>query len=273
MLHVLFFHFFSWNSVDDVLLFSKDSWSLSVSAATASAFSERYLGSKTDSRVYSVKLFHHVPTLPRFLCIKVQKRWMIMKTNAICLLLFFPQMANLAQRAGQLAQKQYLIIHPTADGNAALSFLSARATFIIEFNANVVGSPISLPYRREGSLPAHGQIYQPPDQQKCQLHSTGELSRALNVPNCQLGSDNNFSRQKCSNLRSMVYKPLHCNQWNQAPLLTSETHSRCGLFHLLWTDRGNNIWAVSSDVYLPCECASAQMKFPVLFFFYSFMSP
>lgn len=29
----------------------------------------------------------------------------------------FFQMANLAHRAGQLLQKQYLIIHPTADGN------------------------------------------------------------------------------------------------------------------------------------------------------------
>lgn len=32
------------------------------------------------------------------------------------LFLFFPQGANLAHRAGQLLQKQYLIIHPTADG-------------------------------------------------------------------------------------------------------------------------------------------------------------
>lgn len=30
--------------------------------------------------------------------------------------LVFPQGANLAHRAGQLLQKQYLIIHPTADG-------------------------------------------------------------------------------------------------------------------------------------------------------------
>ncbi|KAM4556953.1 A-type potassium channel modulatory protein DPP6-like isoform 3-T3 [Fundulus diaphanus] len=44
----------------------------------ASAFSERYLGPKTDSRVYT--------------------------------------MANLAHRAGLLLEKQYLIIHPTADG-------------------------------------------------------------------------------------------------------------------------------------------------------------
>uniref|UniRef100_H3DCP5 Dipeptidyl-peptidase 6b n=1 Tax=Tetraodon nigroviridis TaxID=99883 RepID=H3DCP5_TETNG len=43
----------------------------------ASAFSERYLGSKTDSRAYTL--------------------------------------ANLAHRAHQLVQKQYLIIHPTAD--------------------------------------------------------------------------------------------------------------------------------------------------------------
>uniref|UniRef100_A0A672HJ73 Dipeptidyl-peptidase 6b n=1 Tax=Salarias fasciatus TaxID=181472 RepID=A0A672HJ73_SALFA len=43
----------------------------------ASAFSERYLGAKTDSRIY--------------------------------------MMANLAHRAGQLQDKQFLIIHPTAD--------------------------------------------------------------------------------------------------------------------------------------------------------------
>lgn len=29
----------------------------------------------------------------------------------------FIQMANLGHRAGQLLEKQYLIIHPTADGN------------------------------------------------------------------------------------------------------------------------------------------------------------
>lgn len=111
---------FSCNIVNNVLLFSKDNWSLSSHATTASAFSERYLGSKTDSRVYSVKL------LPTVLWPKVQKRWMIMKTNAIRSFLFFPQMANLAQRAGLLAQKQYLIIHPTADGNWDFSFFSVE---------------------------------------------------------------------------------------------------------------------------------------------------
>lgn len=35
-------------------------------------------------------------------------------------------MANLAQRAGLLAQRQYLIIHPTADGSGAFSFLSVE---------------------------------------------------------------------------------------------------------------------------------------------------
>lgn len=38
------------------------------------------------------------------------------------MLLDFPfscQMANLAHRAGQLAEKQYLIVHPTADGKGA----------------------------------------------------------------------------------------------------------------------------------------------------------
>lgn len=34
--------------------------------------------------------------------------------------LFPPQMANLVHRAHQLLQKQYLIIHPTADGKKAL---------------------------------------------------------------------------------------------------------------------------------------------------------
>lgn len=29
----------------------------------------------------------------------------------------FVQVANLGHRAGQLLEKQYLIIHPTADGN------------------------------------------------------------------------------------------------------------------------------------------------------------
>lgn len=55
---------FSCNIVNNVLLFSKDNWSLSSHATTASAFSERYLGSKTDSRVYSVKLLPTVSPPP-----------------------------------------------------------------------------------------------------------------------------------------------------------------------------------------------------------------
>lgn len=80
--------FFPCNILNDALLFWKDSWSLSSRAPAASAFSERYLGSKTDSRVYSVKL---LPTnfFPPCLWVKVQKRWTIMKTNAIRSFLFF----------------------------------------------------------------------------------------------------------------------------------------------------------------------------------------
>lgn len=75
-----------WCIVNDVLLFSKDSWSLSFSATAASAFSERYLGSKTDSRVYSVKRFHHVFPhrsdgwswrLMQFTCVSFSCRWRI----------------------------------------------------------------------------------------------------------------------------------------------------------------------------------------------------
>lgn len=85
----------------------------------ASAFSERYLGAKTDSRVYTVKY-------PPFflLCFR-----MLSSDNELGGLykrtcqwhggfpsVSFLQMANLAHRAGQLLEKQYLIIHPTADG-------------------------------------------------------------------------------------------------------------------------------------------------------------
>uniref|UniRef100_A0A3B4TXZ7 Dipeptidyl-peptidase 6b n=1 Tax=Seriola dumerili TaxID=41447 RepID=A0A3B4TXZ7_SERDU len=58
----------------------------------ASAFSERYLGLKTDSRVYT--------------------------------------MTNLAHRAGQLLEKQYLIIHPTADGKGHSVHFQHTAKFI-----------------------------------------------------------------------------------------------------------------------------------------------
>uniref|UniRef100_A0A3Q3X9B0 Uncharacterized protein n=1 Tax=Mola mola TaxID=94237 RepID=A0A3Q3X9B0_MOLML len=64
----------------------------------ASAFSERYLGSKTDSRVYT--------------------------------------MANLAHRAGQLLQKQYLIIHPTADERVHFQHTAKFINHLISEKAN-----------------------------------------------------------------------------------------------------------------------------------------
>ncbi|XP_034559816.1 dipeptidyl aminopeptidase-like protein 6 isoform X3 [Notolabrus celidotus] len=64
----------------------------------ASAFSERYLGSRTDSRVYT--------------------------------------MANLAHRAGQLAQKQYLIIHPTADEKVHFQHTAKFINHLISEKAN-----------------------------------------------------------------------------------------------------------------------------------------
>ncbi|KAM3603816.1 uncharacterized protein V6R79_002545 [Siganus canaliculatus] len=64
----------------------------------ASAFSERYLGSKTDSRVYT--------------------------------------MANLASRAGQLLQKQYLIIHPTADEKVHFQHTAKFINHLISEKAN-----------------------------------------------------------------------------------------------------------------------------------------
>ncbi|KAF7656562.1 hypothetical protein LDENG_00039470 [Lucifuga dentata] len=65
----------------------------------ASAFSERYLGTpKTDSRVY--------------------------------------QMANLAHRAGQLLEKQYLIIHPTADEKVHFQHTAKFINHLISEKAN-----------------------------------------------------------------------------------------------------------------------------------------
>nr|XP_057922438.1 dipeptidyl aminopeptidase-like protein 6 isoform X1 [Doryrhamphus excisus] len=63
-----------------------------------SAFSERYLGSKTDSRAYT--------------------------------------MANLALRAGQLVQKQYLIIHPTADEKVHFQHTAKFINHLISEKAN-----------------------------------------------------------------------------------------------------------------------------------------
>ncbi|XP_062284709.1 dipeptidyl aminopeptidase-like protein 6b [Scomber scombrus] len=64
----------------------------------ASAFSERYLGSKTDSRVYT--------------------------------------MANLGHRAGQLPDKQYLIIHPTADEKVHFQHTAKFINHLISEKAN-----------------------------------------------------------------------------------------------------------------------------------------
>ncbi|XP_058499708.1 dipeptidyl aminopeptidase-like protein 6 isoform X3 [Solea solea] len=64
----------------------------------ASAFSERYLGLKTDSRVYA--------------------------------------MANLAHRAGQLLEKQYLIIHPTADEKVHFQHTAKFINHLINKKAN-----------------------------------------------------------------------------------------------------------------------------------------
>ncbi|KAM4552622.1 A-type potassium channel modulatory protein DPP6-like isoform 2-T2 [Odontesthes bonariensis] len=64
----------------------------------ASAFSERYLGPKTDSRVY--------------------------------------KMANLAHRTGQLVEKQYLIIHPTADEKVHFQHTAKFINHLISEKAN-----------------------------------------------------------------------------------------------------------------------------------------
>uniref|UniRef100_A0A3P8WL41 Dipeptidyl-peptidase 6b n=1 Tax=Cynoglossus semilaevis TaxID=244447 RepID=A0A3P8WL41_CYNSE len=64
----------------------------------ASAFSERYLGLKTDSRVYT--------------------------------------MANLAHRAGRLLEKNYLIIHPTADEKVHFQHTAKFINHLISDKAN-----------------------------------------------------------------------------------------------------------------------------------------
>uniref|UniRef100_A0A3B3VKZ5 Dipeptidyl-peptidase 6b n=1 Tax=Poecilia latipinna TaxID=48699 RepID=A0A3B3VKZ5_9TELE len=64
----------------------------------ASAFSERYLGPKTDSRVYA--------------------------------------MANLAHRAGRLLEKQFLIIHPTADEKVHFQHTAKFINHLISEKAN-----------------------------------------------------------------------------------------------------------------------------------------
>lgn len=87
----------------------------------ASAFSERYLGLKTDSRVYSVKS-HHFCLFIQIMHFWGRLRGLLSKVHiddmVDFLLPLFLQMTNLAQGnfAEQLKDKQYLIIHPTADG-------------------------------------------------------------------------------------------------------------------------------------------------------------
>lgn len=80
----------------------------------ASAFSERYLGSKTDSRAYTVRAL-------RCFCSDGDGVSSLKVVVMGCFCPPPPQMANLVHRAHQLLQKQYLIIHPTADGKKALS--------------------------------------------------------------------------------------------------------------------------------------------------------
>lgn len=125
----------------------------------ASAFSERYLGPKTDSRVYTVKTFQYLNQRD----FKWAEFWVME-----CLFVFL-QMANLAHRAGQLLQKQYLIIHPTADGKMCW----CEQNF--NWEQPLMCLAILLLSHRKGSLPAHGQIYQSFNQREGQLHSTGEL--------------------------------------------------------------------------------------------------
>lgn len=127
---------------------------------------------------------------------------MIMKTNAIRSFLFLPQMANLAQRAGLLAQKQYLIIHPTADGNGACSSLSVEVISppSLQWWRN---PPISLPHPRKGSLPAHSQVYQPSDQRERQLHATGRVEPwTLQTMNCHWTF---FYSLQCFKVVLMIY--------------------------------------------------------------------
>lgn len=99
----------------------------------------------------------------------------------------FLQMANLAHRAGQLLQKQYLIIHPTADGNRHMFYFYFSILQWVKhklFNCNQTLMCLFfylLHYHRKGSLPAHSQIYQSFNQWKGQLHSTGEQLVSYNL--------------------------------------------------------------------------------------------
>uniref|UniRef100_A0A4W6DIG9 Dipeptidyl-peptidase 6b n=1 Tax=Lates calcarifer TaxID=8187 RepID=A0A4W6DIG9_LATCA len=77
----------------------------------ASAFSERYLGLKTDSRVYT--------------------------------------MANLAHRAGQLLEKQYLIIHPTADEKVHFQHTAKFINHLISEKANYT---LQVSYRHSDTV-------------------------------------------------------------------------------------------------------------------------
>uniref|UniRef100_A0A7N8X0A4 Dipeptidyl-peptidase 6b n=1 Tax=Mastacembelus armatus TaxID=205130 RepID=A0A7N8X0A4_9TELE len=80
---------------------AQEKWNIvftNILSLVSSAFSERYLGSKTDSRVYT--------------------------------------MANLAHRAGQLLDKQYLIIHPTADEKVHFQHTAKFINHLISEKAN-----------------------------------------------------------------------------------------------------------------------------------------
>lgn len=76
----------------------------------ASAFSERYLGSpRSNPRVYEVNLF-----LLRYTHPLLSPSFPVTLHHRVYSLL--SQMSSLAHRAGQLEDKNFLIIHPTADG-------------------------------------------------------------------------------------------------------------------------------------------------------------
>jgi len=143
-------------------------WRIPYFQMAASAFSERYLGSKTDARVYTVTL----ECLTMF-----SRREPMWSPGSLCevdLSLSFLQTANLAHRAGQLLQKQYLIIHPTADGNGRLR-VSTSQTLRRCGCALMCRLPLYiLHHHRKGSLPAHGQIHQSFNQREGQLLPPGE---------------------------------------------------------------------------------------------------
>lgn len=93
--------------------------------SAASAFSERYLGSpRANPRVYEVNFL--------FLAASHSHTHPLTLHTLARFLLFLSQMSSLAQRAGQLEDKNFLIIHPTADGEWAVSSSSRSFTFEIK---------------------------------------------------------------------------------------------------------------------------------------------